>query len=185
MSDAILSADIAASYLVGLNIVTQLCSKCQCTLPVGFHVYFACRTSSGKWFPPPCIACMQSKLRNPVESSKTHESGQAYAFVDHFQHAGVDWSLVAEHVNMDNAYNEFLDPEAAKAQQPGWWDSIKGWMWCCRGRAEGRSAAATPGTVTPHSHGRASGGLMGSIKGFLHDLGTLCIVPWCQHCLHV
>ena len=71
---------------------------------------------------------------------------------------------MAEHVNMDHAYNELLDPEAAKAQQPGWWKSVKGWLGRCKGRAEGRSAAATPGTVTPHSHGRASG--MGCVYGF-------------------
>lgn len=72
-------------------------------------------------------------------------------------HAGVDWSLVAEHVNMDNAYERFQDPEAAEAQQQGWVQWVRGWVRLGKQGDETRSAPQTPGTVTPHSHGHAPG----------------------------
>ncbi|KAL0035986.1 hypothetical protein WJX77_010179 [Trebouxia sp. C0004] len=65
---------------------------------------------------------------------------------------GVDWSLVAEHVSMDNAYEQFLDPEASQSQQQGWMQNFKGWVWSQKPLKEDRSAPQTPGTLTPHSH---------------------------------
>ena len=74
--------------------------------------------------------------------------------------AGVDWSIVAELVSMDNAYDQFQDPEAAEAQHVGWLHQFRGWLHALQWRKhteETRSALQTPGTVTPHSHGRAPG----------------------------
>ncbi|KAL0054880.1 hypothetical protein WJX82_003714 [Trebouxia sp. C0006] len=70
---------------------------------------------------------------------------------------GVDWSLVAEHVSMDNAYEQFLDPEASQSQQQGWMQMFKGWVWSQKPLKEDRSAPQTPGTLTPHSHRGAPG----------------------------
>ena len=71
--------------------------------------------------------------------------------------SGVDWSLVAEHVSMDNAYEQFLDPEASQSQQQGWMEKLKGWVWSQKLLKEDRSAPQTPGTLTPHSHRGAPG----------------------------
>ena len=71
--------------------------------------------------------------------------------------SGVDWSLVAEHVSMDNAYEQFLDPEASQSQQQGWMQKLKGWVWSQKPLKEDRSAPQTPGTLTPHSHRGAPG----------------------------
>ena len=73
--------------------------------------------------------------------------------------SGVDWSLVAEHVSMDNAYEQFLDPEASQSQQQGWMGKLKGWLWGQKPLKEDRSAPQTPGTLTPHSHRGAPGGI--------------------------
>ena len=65
--------------------------------------------------------------------------------------SGVDWSLVAEHVSMDNAYEQFLDPEASQSQQQGWMQMFKGWVWSQKTLKEDRSAPQTPGTRPPHT----------------------------------
>ncbi len=71
--------------------------------------------------------------------------------------SGVDWSLVAEHVSMDNAYEQFLDPEASQSQHQSWLQRLKGWVWSQKPLKEDRSAPQTPGTLTPHSHRGAPG----------------------------
>ncbi|KAL0021928.1 hypothetical protein WJX79_007439 [Trebouxia sp. C0005] len=70
---------------------------------------------------------------------------------------GVDWSLVSEHVSMDNAYEQFLDPENFQSQQQSWMQKLKGWVWSQKTLKEDRSAPQTPGTLTPHSHRGAPG----------------------------
>jgi len=64
---------------------------------------------------------------------------------------------VAEHVSMDNAYEQFLDPEASHLQRQGWMQKFKGWVWSQKPLREDRSAPQTPGTLTPHSHRGAPG----------------------------
>jgi len=64
---------------------------------------------------------------------------------------------VAEHVSMDNAYEQFLDPEASHLQRQGWMQKFKGWVWSQKPLREDRSAPQTPGTLTLHSHRGAPG----------------------------
>lgn len=62
---------------------------------------------------------------------------------------GVDWSLVAEHVNMDNAYDTFQDPSATQEQQQGWRQKLFGCFGCMK---QDSGANFKPQTDTPHGH---------------------------------
>ena len=65
---------------------------------------------------------------------------------------GVDWSLVAEHVSMDNAYDKFQDPSVTEEQLQGWRQKLFSCFGCMKQASEAKFKPQTCGTDTPHGH---------------------------------